>query len=295
MDFKNTEVYNFEGAFRGLRNPLESWKKSDSQFCLTDIYMDDTLTEVCDAWIEHENIGRRERGVEELSYDMQNYQKYYEVLEKYENWLLQEGLLRQSDCGTNVYDVAFLGPNDLGLAQKLILAGTEHCKFMRQIFVSVDITAPIYWWKEFDTYKIGTTANSTSTMHKLTSKPITKDMFEFDNGDELEITNYTVPHGGKCGLVYSDYQEDIIDMCETLRQKYLETKDKRYWRALVQILPNAFLQTRTVSLSYANLRNMYFQRRDHKLIEWHKFCDWISKLPYGGELIMLEEKENEIN
>ena len=290
MDFKNTEVYNFEGAFRGLRNPLESWKKSDSQFCLTDIYMDDTLTEVCDAWIEHENIGRRERGVEELSYDMQNYQKYYEVLEKYENWLLQEGLLRQSDCGANVYDVAFLGPNDLGLAQKLILAGTEHCKFMRQIFVSVDITAPFYWWKEFDTYKIGTTANSTSTMHKLTSKPITKDMFEFDNGDELEITNYTVPHGGECGLVYSDYQEDIIDMCETLRQKYLETKDKRYWRALVQILPNAFLQTRTVSLSYANLRNMYFQRRDHKLIEWHKFCDWISKLPYGGELIMLEEK-----
>lgn len=290
MDFKNTEVYNFEGAFRGLRNPLESWKKSDSQFCLTDIYMDDTLTEVCDAWIEHENIGRRERGVEELSYDMQNYQKYYEVLEKYENWLLQEGLLRQSDYGANVYDVAFLGPNDLGLAQKLILAGTEHCKFMRQIFVSVDITAPFYWWKEFDTYKIGTTANSTSTMHKLTSKPITKDMFEFDNGDELEITNYTVPHGGECGLVYSDYQEDIIDMCETLRQKYLETKDKRYWRALVQILPNAFLQTRTVSLSYANLRNMYFQRRDHKLIEWHKFCDWISKLPYGGELIMLEEK-----
>ena len=145
MNFKNTEVYNFEGAFRGLRNPLESWKKSDSQFCLTDIYMDDTLTEVCDAWIEHENIGRRERGVEELSYDMQNYQKYYEVLEKYENWLLQEGLLRQSDCGANVYDVAFLGPNDLGLAQKLILAGTEHCKFMRQIFVSVDITAPIYW------------------------------------------------------------------------------------------------------------------------------------------------------
>ena len=290
MDFKNTEVYNFEGAFRGLRNPLESWKKSDSQFCLTDIYMDDTLTEVCDAWIEHENIGRREHGVEELSYDMQNYQKYYEVLEKYENWLLQEGLLRQSDCGANVYDVAFLGPNDLGLAQKLILAGTEHCKFMRQIFVSVDITAPFYWWKEFDTYKIGTTANSTSTMHKLTSKPITKDMFEFDNGDELEITNYTVPHGGECGLVYSDYQEDIIDMCETLRQKYLETKDKRYWRALVQILPNAFLQTRTVSLSYANLRNMYFQRRDHKLIEWHKFCDWISKLPYGGELIMLEEK-----
>lgn len=185
--------------------------------------------------------------------------------------------------------VAALGPKDLALAQKLVLAGPEHRKFMRQIFVSVDITAPIYWWKEFSTYKIGTTANSTSTMHKLTSKPITKDCFEFNNGDELEITNYTIPHGEECGLVYSDYQEDIIDMCETLRQKYLETKDKRYWRALVQILPQSWLQTRTVTMTYENLRNMYFQRRNHKLIEWTLFCNWIKSLPYAKELITLEE------
>ena len=145
MNFKNAEAYNFEGAFRGLRNPMNSWNGSDSQFCLTDIYMDDTLTEVCEEWIENENVGRRERGAEELSHDMQNYQEYYDVLEKYENWLLREGLLRQSDYGANVYEVAFLGPNDLGLAQKLILAGNEHAKFMRQIFVSVDITAPLYW------------------------------------------------------------------------------------------------------------------------------------------------------
>ena len=131
-------------------------------------------------------------------------------------------------------------------------------------------------------------------MHKLTSKPITDNCFEFDDGDELEITSYTIPHGGECGLTYSDYQEDIIDMCETLRQKYLETKDKRYWRALIQILPESWLQTRTVTMSYANLRNMYFQRHDHKLIEWHKFCDWIKSLPYAGELIMLEDR-NEAN
>lgn len=294
MKFEKTQVFNFEGAFRGLRNPLESWDKSDSQFCLTDIFMDDTLTEVCDAWIEYENVGRRERGAEELSYEMQNCQEYYEVLEKYENWLLHEGVLRQSDCGVNVYDVAFLGPNDLRLAQTLILAGSEHCKFMRQIFVSVDITAPILWFKEFDTYKIGTTANSTSTMHKLASRPITNNCFEFDNGDELEIKSYTIPHGGECGLVYSDYQEDIIDMCETLRQKYLETKDKRYWRALVQMLPESWLQTRTITMSYANLRNIYFQRRAHKLQEWCVFCDWIKSLPYGKELIILEDK-NETN
>lgn len=224
MRFEHTETWGWEHAIRGMRNPLESWSKSDSEFSA-----------------------------------------------------IVNGMCK-------------LGDNDLKLMKKLIASGPEHRKFMRQIFISVDITAPLYWWKEFSTYKIGTTANSTSTMHKLTSRSITSECFEFDNGSDLEVTNYTIPHGGECGLVYSDYQEDIIDMCETLRQKYLETKDKRYWRALVQILPNAFLQTRTVSLSYANLRNMYFQRRDHKLIEWHKFCDWISKLPYGGELIMLEEK-----
>ena len=107
--------------------------------------MDDTLTEVCEEWIENENIERRERGAEELSPDMQNYDEYYNVLEKYENWLLHEGLLKQSDYGANVYDVAFIGPNDLDLAQRLVLAGNEHAKFMRQIFVSVDITAPLYW------------------------------------------------------------------------------------------------------------------------------------------------------
>ena len=145
MQFKNTGAYNFEGAFRGMRNPMNSWDRSDSQFCLTDIYMDDTLTEVCEEWIENENIERRERGAEELSPDMQNYDEYYNVLEKYENWLLHEGLLKQSDYGANVYDVAFIGPNDLDLAQRLVLAGNEHAKFMRQIFVSVDITAPLYW------------------------------------------------------------------------------------------------------------------------------------------------------
>jgi len=191
--------------------------------------------------------------------------------------------------------VAALGPADLNLAQRLILAGPEHCKFLRQIFVSVDITAPIYWWKEFDTYKIGTTANSTSTMHKLTSKPITRDLFEFDDGENLIVNSGEAPHGGEWEFTFEDYTEDIVDICESLRQRYIETKDKRYWRALVQMLPQSWLQTRTVTMSYANLRNMYFQRRGHKLIEWSEFCNWIAQLPYGGELIMLEEKENETN
>jgi len=281
MKIENIEVYNFEGAFRGLRNPLESWNKSDSFFGLVDLrYPQDAREEVTDIWVEQELKKRN------LSYEPYD-REWEELWEKYDLWLWDNGVLQWDN---DIAVTAALGPKDLALAQKLVLAGPEHCKFMRQIFVSVDITAPIYWWKEFDTYKVGTTANSTSTMHKLTSKPITKDCFEFDNGDELEITNYTIPHGGECGVVYSDYQEDIIDMCETLRQKYLETKDKRYWRALVQILPQSWLQTRTITMSYSNLRNMYFQRRGHKLIEWLQFCSWITKLPYGEELIMLEEK-----
>lgn len=287
MKIENTKVYNFEGTFRGLRNPLESWDKSDSFFGLVDLrYPQDAREEVTDIWVEQE---LKKRNLNYESYD----REWEELWEKYDLWLWDNGVLQWDN---DIAVTAALGPKDLALAQKLVLAGPEHRKFMRQIFVSVDITAPIYWWKEFSTYKIGTTANSTSTMHKLTSKPITKDCFEFDNGDELEITNYTITHGGECGLVYSDYQEDIIDMCETLRQKYLETKDKRYWRALVQILPQSWLQTRTVTMTYENLRNIYFQRRNHKLKEWHQFCDWIATLPYAKELIMLEDiNTNEIN
>ena len=289
MNFKKAKVYNFEGAFRGMRNPMNSWNGSDSFFGLTDIFMSDALTDVCEAWIEYENVERRERGAEEYSHEMENYGEYYSVLEKYENWLIDEGILNSSDCGVNVYEVAFLGPNDFDLAQRLIIAGNEHAKFMRQIFVSVDITAPLYWWKEFDTYKVGTVANSTSTMHKLSSIPITKEMFEFDdNADDLVVSQ------GKsiCGeweYVFGDYIEDIIHICEELRLKFIETGDKSYWRALIQILPNAYLQTRTVTMSYANLRNIYFQRKNHKLREWHDFCDWIKTLPYSGELITIGE------
>ena len=222
MQFERTEISSFKPALRGMRNPMNSWDRSDSNQC-----------------IHH------------------------------------------------------IGPNDLELAQRLVRAGTEHAKFMRQIEVWVDITAPLYWWKEFDTYKVGTVANSTSTMHKLAAAPITTEMFEFDNGD-LILDRYTIQHGGECEIIYEDYYDDIVDMCENLRLKYLETHNKSYWRALVQILPSAFLQTRTVSLSYANLRNIYFQRRNHKLKEWHLFCDWIATLPYAKELIMLEDT-NETN
>ena len=288
MKFENTHTYNFEGSFKGMRNPMNSWDRSDSYFGLADIYNTDALTDVCDAWIDRENEGRRERGAEEYSQDMERYNEYYDLLDKYESWLTNQGILNSSEY-ENVYDVAFLGPNDLELAQRLILAGNEHAKFMRQIFVSVDITAPLYWWKEFDTYKVGTVANSTSTMHKLSSIPITKEMFEFDDNANDLIVSQGKSVSGEWEYVFGDYIEDIIDMCENLRLKFKETGDAAYWRALVQILPNAYVQTRTVTMSYANLRNIYFQRKSHKLKEWHDFCDWIKTLPYSGELITIGE------
>ena len=285
MKFELTKVYNFEGSFRGLRNPLESWHKSDSFFGIINVeFPQDEFIEVIDKWAK-QHLDKY--NIPYVLYD----DTWEECWEKYSLWLWENSVLT-SDY--ELYVVAMLGPNDLDLAQRLILAGPEHCKFMRQVFVSVDITASLYWWKEFDTYKVGTTANSTSTMHKLTSVPITKEMFEFNNLD-LTIDKYTVTHGGECEIIFEDYIDDIVDMCENLRKKYIETKDKRYWRALVQMLPEGWLQTRTITMSYANLHNIYFQRRDHKLKEWHQFCDWIKSLPYAEELIMLEAKENEIN
>ncbi len=270
MHFDRTNTYNLEGAFHGMRNPMNSWKRSDSYFGIVDIYDSDVLTDVCDAWLEYKG------------YSLEDYDK----LDEYIQWLNKNGILSNNDNYDGLYNVAFLGPNDMELAQKLILAGAEHAKFMRQIFVSVDITAPLLWWKEFDTYKVGTVANSTSTMHKLSSIPITKEMFEFD-GLDLIVASGTAPHSDGWEYRFEDYIEDIVTMCETLRLKFLETGDSMYWRALIQILPSAYLQKRTVTMSYANLRNIYFQRRSHKLREWTDFCDWIQTLPYSKELITL--------
>ena len=175
-----------------------------------------------------------------------------------------------------------IGSNDIGLMQRLINGGSEHRKFMRQIMVSVDITAPLYWWKEFDTYKIGTTANSTSTMHKLASKPITIEDFEMDDYEEVKVFD-------KEPYNLDDYTDEIwdviIDACESLRKSYVETKDKKYWKELIRLLPESYLQTRTVTMNYENLYSIVRQRKGHKLTEWSSFIDWVHTLPYADELI----------
>lgn len=172
-----------------------------------------------------------------------------------------------------------IGNNDLKLMQSLVKAGSEHSKFMRMINVTLDITAPLYWWKEFDTYKVGTVRNSCSTMHKIHSKKFTLDDFSID---DFEFDNdYN-------GISLSDCFENVVEDCEMYRKKYIETGDKRYWRGLIQLLPSSYNQRATVQLNYAVLRNMYHSRKNHKLDEWRDFCDWIETLPYSKELICIE-------
>ena len=233
MKFEKTEVWGFEHAIRGMRNPFESWRNSDSS------YIDKKFN-----------------------------------------------------------DQFYIGKNDLSLMQKLIKAGSEHRKFMRQILVSVDITAPLYWWKEADTYKVGTVSNSCSTMHKLANTPITKECFEMDDFEDMP------PRMFKCKDEYGDtYEENnlcnfvsldlfwchLIDVLNDYRVHYNETKDKRYWKELIRLLPESWLQKRTITMNYENILNMYRQRKNHKLTEWSKsFCDWVKTLPYAEELICLE-------
>ena len=168
-----------------------------------------------------------------------------------------------------------LGPNDLDLGRRLRKAGSDHRKFIRQIFVSVDITAPLYWWKEYDTYKVATVANSTSTMHKIHSKAFELDDFSHDHltKDSLEFMGV------------------IIDRLESIRQKFVAEKKKEDWYDLIQLLPSSYNQMRTCTMNYETLVNIYFARRNHKLQEWHTFCHWIESLPYAKELIIAQEEE----
>ncbi|WOO36957.1 hypothetical protein R2R35_00255 [Anaerocolumna sp. AGMB13020] len=180
----------------------------------------------------------------------------------------------KSDSYYNEKGEYILGSNDFSLAVRLCRAGTDHRKYLRQVFVSMDISAPLYWWKEFDTYKIGTTANSTSTMHKIHSKP-------------FEISDFSTDHlAEEAKLVFCHLMEEL----EALRLKFLETNDKNYWYSIIQLLPSGYNQMRTVTLNYENLINIYNARKNHKLMEWHVFCDYVRELPYSEDLITWEKR-----
>lgn len=275
MKFEHTRVYNFEHAFRGMRNPMNSWDKSDSYFGLIDVATDEVDFEIAQEW--------NKKDFPEYPEEWSNEAALGE--EKWDRWLIENGILAM-DSDKEIAEAAFIGPVDMDLAQRLIKSGPEHRKFMRQLFVTVDITAPLYWWKEFDTYKVGTVANSTSTMHKITSNPITIECFEIDDfWKDMDFGDIPIKMGE--GI------ENLIASLEWLRQKYLETKDKRYWKELIRWLPESWLQTRTVTLNYENLLAICSkgQRRHHKLTEWSvSFIEWARSLPYAQQLIFIDEQ-----
>ena len=284
MKFENTRVYNFENSFRGMRNPKNSWHLSDSYFNITDDY-DEGILDVADAWIHQDKPDLDE---------YENTKEYLDLQDKYCDWLIKNGTLKESD-NFDYKEVAYIGPKDMHLAQLLIRSGPEHRKFLRQIFVSVDITAPMYWWSEFDTYKVGTVANSTSKMHKLASYPITDQCFEM--GDFVaDLKPYEDAAIGPKNLTIKTIWENLLIDCEHLRQEYNETKDIRYWKELLRILPNSWLQTRTVTMNYENLLAICSkgQRRNHKLIEWREdFINWARTLPYASQLIFIDEQTSQ--
>lgn len=227
IKFENTEIVGWQAAIRGMRNPMNSWDKSDSHGCFT----------ACDG-----------------------------------------GYCPDPDC--ELYVSYCVRPNDLDLMTRLRNAGTDHRKFMRMITVYVDITAPLYWWKEFDTYKVGTVANSCSTMHRIHAKEFTLDDFSHEHiGD--------VPN---CDPMYYAALEGVIMALNEARHCFLDTKDKKYWWQMIQLLPSSYNQRRTVMLNCEVLINMYKSRRSHKLDEWVEFCAWIKTLPYS-ELITEESKD----
>ena len=225
LKIENFEVLGWEHAIRGMRNPKNSWEKSDS------------------------------------------------------GWEPQFDTEQGPVSGEFV-----IGPKDLDLMTRLRNAGTDHRKFMRMIVVYVDITAPLYWWKEFDTYKIGTVANSCSTMHKIHAKEFDVNDFSHEHVEELTGDDYNMSY---------DFLLRTVDILNYYRKKFLETGDKVYWWQLIQLLPSSYNQKRTVMLNYEVLANIYKSRRNHKLDEWHTFCDWIKTLPYSELITGKEESDDE--
>lgn len=250
LKIENAEVIGWEAAIRGMRNPKNSWEKSDSGICF-----DTIACHTCRADRNH--------------------------------------------CKSRMENKEFVvGYDDMNLMTRLRNAGTDHRKFMRMIAVYLDITAPLYWWKEFDTYKVGTVANSCSTMHKIAAKEFTLADFSCEHllsftseEDKRKIPVVDVSPYAEDGIIFGPkgvLKCVIIPMLNNCRDRFLESKDKKYWWQLIQLLPSSYNQRRTIMLNYEVLANIYKSRRNHKLDEWHTFCDWIETLPYS-ELITGKE------
>lgn len=245
IKLEKTEVLGWEAAIRGMRNPMNSWEKSDSYFGNCD-------STSCD-------------------------QCYYSN--------------RCEDTNDNLC-MGYIGPNDLDLMLRLAKGGPVHAKYRRFITVTVDITAPLYWWKEFDTYKVGTVANSCSTMHKIHEKEFTLDDFSCEHLENCAYPKEGPNLNGETRWVVC--MDNIISSLNVARQLYLDTGDKKYWWQMIQLLPSSYNQRRTIMLNYEVLAGLYLMRKDHKLDEWRELCKWIEGLPYS-EIITLNKEDGDKN
>lgn len=242
IKIENTEIFGFGAAVRGMRNPMNSWDKSDSLYC---------------------NDGRAD--------------------------CADCGYSRNTGLPCPIDNPLVVGKNDLKLMKSLSKAGNDHAKFLRMINVTCDITAPLYWWKEFDTYKVGTVANSCSTMHKIAAKEFTLDDFScehlIDDGSDCSIYPYAAD------AYYGSWNPTnilatVVNILNEARRLFIETKDKKYWWQMIQLLPSSYNQKRTIQLNYQVLKSMYFARRNHKLDEWRTLCEWTESLPYFKEIVL---------
>lgn len=250
LKIENAEVFGWEHAIRGMRNPMNSWEKSDSEFITAD-------------------------------------GDHHDITGNSGPWYGEDG-----------WSENLIGPNDQKLMTQLAKAGTDHRKFMRMITVYLDITAPLYWWKEFDTYKVGTVANSCSTMHKITAKEFTIDDFSHEHIEELDGDEYNMSYDWLLRTVdilnyyrkkYNTASEKLKRDITNAERKHVLAQQKLFWWQMIQLLPSSYNQKRTVMLNYEVLANIYKSRRNHKLDEWHTLCDWIEVLPYS-ELITGKEE-----
>ena len=235
IKIENVDVYGWEAAIRGMRNPLDSWNKSDSCY----LTINEIAGHPCDDGLQKEFV---------------------------------------------------IGENDLQLMKKLVKAGTDHRKFMRMITVTMDIVAPMYWWKEFDTYKVGTVRNSCSTMHTIHKKEFTLADFSCEHLDDEWFDVDSLGYTDDSEIRSITLLELIVEVLNVYRKKYLKTKNKNDWWQMIQLLPSSYNQRSTVQLNYAVLRNIYHSRKNHKIDEWRDFCKWVEGLPYS-ELITMEGSE----
>lgn len=247
LKIENTEVIGWEHAIRGMRNPKNSWEKTDSYPA-----------------VDCGKCGKIER----------------------------EGICKKEDRDCTGFECFEVGPNDLKLMTTLRNAGTDHRKFMRMITVYLDITAPLYWWKEFDTYKVGTVANSCSTMHKIAAKEFTLEDFSCEHlcDDELELLKEIITRLNMNRIVFIAKDDKRVDRYSVMSDECYAKYKKKLWWQMIQLLPSSYNQKRTVMLNYEVLANIYKSRRHHKLDEWHTLCDWIESLPYSELITGKEEK-----